>query len=200
MKKILTICMAVFTALILFVACAKKGGENESILEGLKNIDSYTSDVTIDIKNDRQTVKYSGKQYYIKNKGYRFDLGEERIFIYNGDNIYVKDLKNNTQYITENSFDEVFKIGFINECVKLIYTNEELKIKDNKTNDKNYKVVNLILPGNNKSLYEADLYINSKGIIPEYLKIYDSKHNEVIMVTYKNFNKNEEIKEEIMKK
>jgi outer membrane lipoprotein-sorting protein len=110
------------------------------------------------------------------------------VFIYKtDDNIYISDKNNGTKYVQSKDFDEVLKLCFIGEYIGLLYTNEEIKYEMKKVKDIEYSIINLFIPGNNKNINNALLYVNSKSMIPERLVIYDIKGNEKINITYTNF-------------
>ena len=54
-------------------------------------------------------------------------------------------------------------------------------------NDIEYTVINLFIPGSNKNINNALLYVNTKSMIPEKMVIYDIKGKEKIKITYTNF-------------
>lgn len=197
MKKYVIILFS-FLISFMLISCEKKVNNCEKVVEELKNIDSYSCDVQIEIRNDRQKLNYVGKEYYIKNLGYRFELGEDRIFVYKDNNIYIRDLKSGTDYSTSNDFDEVFKLSFIDEVIGLMYTNEEIKYSSKKIDEDEYVIINLKIPGNNRNITYLELYIDAKGNTPKYLKVYDKRKNEKVLIAYNNFSKNIEINEKLM--
>lgn len=46
----------------------------EKTIDYLKSLDSYSCDINMKIENDKQTINYTGKQFYDKKYGYRFEL------------------------------------------------------------------------------------------------------------------------------
>ncbi len=198
MKNKLLIVFAVCFLFLLFIAgCGKNQKSPEKIIEGLKNLDSYSCDMDMKIQNDKQVINYKGTQFYDKKAGYRFELEKNRIMIYKKNKIFIKDLKNGLKYDTDKDFDSVFKLSFIGEYIGLIYTNEKIKTSLKNINNEQYQIIHLDIPGNNKNITRCDLYINVKNEIPKYLIIYDSKNREKIKIDYSNFKCNPELKEEL---
>ncbi|MBK5239605.1 germination lipoprotein GerS-related protein [Clostridium sp.] len=174
--------------LLLVTSCNKKPKDTNDITTFLKNIESYTTEMSMDIKNDRQTINYRATQTYLRGGGYKLELNSDRVFLYKTDNnIYVSDKNSGTKYIQSKDFDEVFKLSFIGEYIGLLYTNEEIKYAIESNNGIEYTVINLFIPGNNKSINNALLYVNTKSMIPEKMIIYDVKGKEKIHITYTKF-------------
>jgi len=199
MKRSLMIFVVVMVSIsAIFVGCSKKSS-SEDIIYALKNMDSYTCDVNIDSKNDRQVVSNSGKQYYDKNVGYKFDLGSDRTFTYKNNSIYVNDIKNGSKYTTDMDFDSVYKLTFINEYIGLLYTDEQIKTSIKTKDNVQYVAINLLIPTGNRNMNTAELLVEMNTNLPKYLTIYDEKGNEKLKVTYSNFKPDVQISSEIFK-
>ena len=194
-KKLLLflIFLLVLSSTIL-TACNKKLKNTNDILAYLKNMESYTAEMSMDVKNDKQTINYKARQSYLRGGGYKLELNNSRVFIFKtDDNIYISDKNNGTKYVQSKEFDEVLKLCFIGEYIGLLYTNEEIKYEMQKINDIEYSVINLFIPGGNKNINNALLYVNCKSMLPERLIIYDVKGKEKINITYTNFLSNVKI-------
>ena len=160
---------------VLFTSCDKKQKDTNDITNYLKNMDSYTTNMNMDIKNNKQTINYKAKQSYLKGGGYKLELNKNRVFIYKADDkIYVNDKNNGRKYVQSKSFDEVYKLSFIGEYIGLLYTNEEIKYVTKNINNIEYTVINLFIPGNNKNINNGLLYVNNKSMLPEKMVIYDT--------------------------
>ncbi|MCY6957539.1 germination lipoprotein GerS-related protein [Clostridium brassicae] len=196
-KKLLllfTICL--FVAFCLY-GCGKKEVDPNRVVKSLKNLDSYTCDVDINIKNTRQDIKFECKQCYDKRYGGRLDINSDRRFIYRKNDILVNDLKNDKEYVVDRKFDSVYKLSFIKEYINLLYTNEEIKYSTQTIEDKGYQLIHLIIPGNNRNINKAIMYVNIENNLPERTTICDVKGNEVISFVYKNFTINPKLEKEI---
>lgn len=190
MKKRLLIIstLLMLLCLLLVISCNKKPKDTNDITTFLKNIESYTTQMSMDVKNERQTINYKATQSYLRGGGYKLELNGDRVFIYKtDDNIYVSDKTSGTKYIQSKDFDEVFKLSFIGEYIGLLYTNEEIKYDIETNNGIEYTVIDLFIPGSNKNINNALLYVNSKSMIPEKMIIYDIKGKEKLHITYANF-------------
>lgn len=196
-KKII-ICIMLFIFIIpVSAGCDKKAKDPEYAIDYLKDLDSYSSDVDITIINDKQTINYSGKQIYSKKNGYRFEINGERVLLYIGDKVYVKDLISSSKYSTDESMNDLYRLTFIRKYIELLYTNEEIKNKMINLQGKNYQIIELEIPGTNRNLNKAELYIDLDNLIPEKLVILDINSKANVTVVYKNFIPNLDVKPEL---
>lgn len=196
-KKII-ICIMLFIFIIpVSAGCDKKAKDQEYAIDYLKGLDSYSSDVDITIINDKQTINYSGKQIYSKKNGYRFEINGERVLLYIGDKVYVKDLISSSKYSTDESMNDLYRLTFIRKYIELLYTNEEIKNKMINLQGKNYQIIELEIPGTNRNLNKAELYIDLDNLIPEKLVILDINGKANVTVVYKNFIPNLDVKSEL---
>lgn len=198
-RKLLILC-AVFLGLVIILSGCKKSQKNPNeVTDFLKDLDSYSTDFIMEVKNDKQTIAYEGKQFYNKDLGYRLELGEDRVFIYKSDKIYVNDIKNNVKYTTDKDFDSTYKLSFINEYIMLLYTNEDIKYDFKDIEGKKYQLINLTIPGGNKEISKAVMYVDTKSYLPEWVIIYDEKDQERVKITYKNFQVSPDMKPDLFK-
>ena len=201
MKKcaILLLCFLLMLSSML-TSCDKRPKDTNDITTYLKNMDSYTTEMNMDVKNDKQTINYKAKQSYLRGGGYKLELNKNRVFIYKNDNkIYVSDKNSGTKYVQSKDFDEVFKLSFIGEYIGLLYTNEEIKYVTKTINNIEYTVIELLIPGNNKNINKALLYVNNKSMLPDKMVIYDINNKEKINITYTNFLPNVKVEPSVFK-
>lgn len=181
------ITLGILVGIIYNINGKKKVTDDNMVIDLLNEITKYRSDVTIEVKNDREKNKYNGVQFYKKNIGSKLEIDDGRVFIFKGGDINVKDNNNTKTYTIDKNFDEVLKYGFIGEYVGLIYTNEELEFQKEAINDKEYFVITTIIPGNNNNICEGSLYYSLDEHLPKKLVLFDSNHNERVVYTYDNF-------------
>ncbi|AYF53642.1 hypothetical protein G8S49_05220 [Clostridium botulinum C] len=177
----------------------KEINPNDAI-DYLKNLNSYSCDVNLHIKNSKQEIEKKCKQFYNKKFGHRLDIDDKRILLYKENDITVRDLNNNKQYKLDKNFDDVYKLSFIEEYIGLLYTNQDIESSFKTIKDREYQLINLTIPGNNRNLNKAILYVNLENNNPEKIAIYDIKGKEMLSFLYKNFIPNAEISEEVFKK
>jgi len=196
MKKcsLLFLSLLILLSSLLLISCDKKPKDTNDITTFLKNMESYTTEMNMNVKNAKQVINYKAKQSYLRGGGYKLELNKSRVFIYKPDDkIYISDKNSDTKYVQSKDFDEVFKLSFIGEYIGLLYTNEEIKYVTKNINDIEYTVIDLFIPGSNKNINKALLYVNNKKMVPDKMVIYDIKGIEKIEITYVNFIPNAEI-------
>lgn len=199
-KKLLVLFIVCVFINVCFYGCTKKDVDPNKVVQSLKDLSSYTCDLDINIKNPNQEVKLECKQFYDKQLGRRLDLNGERRFIYRKDDVLVNDLKNNRQYTLDKNFDSVYKLSFLKEYIDLLYTNQNIKHEFKTFNNKNYQLISLTIPGNNRNIHSAVMYVNRDEGIPEKTVVCDIKGNEVVSFIYKNFVPNPKLEKSIFVK
>ena len=171
---------------LINISCKKPAKNVEQVIDYIKSIESYESNVEYNIKNNKKTEVKNYKQYFQKDQGYRLELGDKRTYIYIKDEILVEDIANNAKYSLDKDFDEVYKFTFIGEYIRQLYTNEDIKYFCKKLEGKNYMVVELVITGANNNLKTAFMYINLTTNLPEKVAIFDKGGEERIVATYTN--------------
>lgn len=202
MKNKITLILFSFILIAISVlswGCKRNTKNLDDILNHLKNLKSYSANVNISIKNDRQELVYECKQFYDKIQGYRLEVGSDRVQVYKDNKIYVTDKKNGSRYVLDDDFDQTYSLSFIGKYIGLLYTNETIKYSLREIEGKSYQVIELLIPGNNRNIHRADMYINTKNYLPEKVIVYDQKNNEKILIKYNELKINEEMSGELFK-
>lgn len=198
MKKnsLLILSFLLILSSLLLTSCHKKPKDTNDIITFLKNMESYTTKMNMDVKNDKQTINYKAKQSYLRGGGYRLELNENRVFIFKTDDkIYISDKNNGVKYVQSKDFDEVLKLSFIGEYIGLLYTNEKIEYDIKTINGIEYTVIKLLIPGSNKNINKALLYVNTKSMLPARMVIYDINDKEKIEIKYTDFLPNVKIEQ-----
>jgi len=198
-KKLLILSTMALILTVLFSGCRKDNRNPNEVMDFLKSLNSYSTSYKMEIINDKQTITYVGKQYFDKKLGYRLELGEDRVFIYKDDKIYAHDKKNNSNYILEKDFDDIYKISFIKEYIKFLYTDEKIKYDFKTIDNKNLQLIHLTIPGGSREMSRAVMYVNMKTYLPEMVIVYDEKGSERRKITYNNFEANPVLDEKLFK-
>ncbi|MDF2880647.1 MAG: hypothetical protein K0R54_1204 [Clostridiaceae bacterium] len=189
-NKLSTLCVIALSTMCIFLFGCGNTKNPEEAIDYLKNLKSYKCNIVIETKNNRQSLNYEGKQYYDSNNGTRLELGDDRVLIYKGNDIFVKDLKNNSQYTTDESYDKTYKLSFIKNFVDLIYSNENIKTYYKKLDEKEYEIIELEIPGDNLNIQKAALYVSAEDYLPQWMIVYDSNYREVLRFVYTDFKTN----------
>ncbi len=189
-----------FIVFLFFItSCTReiKIQNSEQAFEYIKSLKNYASDMKITFKNNRGEESFNLKQYSSVNSTYRMDFEGYRSYIYKDDKIYVKDIKNSTEYLLDENFDEVYKYCFLNEYIKLIYSMDEvIYFKESIYEGENERVIygaRVNIPTNNLNIKYAILYLDGQKKIPIKLEIFDSKNNERVLIEYTTFDVLQEI-------
>lgn len=196
-RKVIILFLAFILGLFMFFGCTRKTKDPNKAIDFLKNLKSYTCQVSIHIKNQKQEIDTDGNQFYDSKLGHRLELNKDRIFIYNNNTIKIKDLNNNLVYSVDKDFDSVYNLGFIHEYIALLYTDEDISSSFKTIDNREYQLIRLTIPGNNQNISKSVLYINLESYFPEKLVIYDNKDNEVLSFNYNDFKPNIKIPKEM---
>ncbi|WP_461205932.1 germination lipoprotein GerS-related protein [Clostridium sp. DL1XJH146] len=199
MLKKLLLLLIIVTSLFTISSCQKIEENPEKTIENLKKIDKYICDVIITTSNDCADTTYDCRQYYDREYGQRLDLNDERIIVYGLNDIRIGDLNNGVVYSGNPDYDQVFKLSFLEEYIGLLYTNEEIEYSFIEENDTKYQLIKMDLPGNNRNLASAVMYVNLDDTIPAKIIVYDYKGNKRILYTFLKFDTEVELEEEIFK-
>ncbi|WP_315118980.1 germination lipoprotein GerS-related protein [uncultured Clostridium sp.] len=194
MKKWLWIIpVIIFIVSIPLLFYSKVSHKEEKAIDYIKNLKSYSCESNIILVNDKQAVEYNCKQYYDRKIGGRIEIGDSRVIIYKDNKAYVSDLKSNMKYTVDRDFDIIFNISMVSEYIKLMYTNEEIKISSKSIEGIEYTIVELHMPYMNRNLVKGRVYLNKDNYLPERLEILDSGNRIKVRVNYKNFIPNEDM-------
>jgi len=197
-KKLLILASAILLMFsVVGSGCKKKEKQPEDVITYLKELGTYSCDFDITVKNDKQELKYNGKQFYDQNIGYRVELGSDRTMIFKDKKIYVSDLKNGSRYVTEEEFDSLLGVTFVGKYIGLIYIDEELRTYYKTINNKKYQLIEVTIPGGIREMNKGVMYVDTEDYLPDHLIVYDVNNKEKLVVYYRNFIPNEEIKKEL---
>lgn len=197
-KSVLLILSGIILVTVIFAAaCKQRNKDAIDVINHIKDISTYSCKFEMTLKNDKQVINYSGKQFYDKKFGYRMDLGKDRVFVYKGEKVFVSDLQNGRKYTTVKDAQNVFNLSFVEEYIALLYTNEEIRSQYKTIDGKNYQLIELAIPGGIRELNKAVLYVDIHDCLPDKLIIYDVKGNEKLQVNYMEFTPNIELNKQL---
>lgn len=197
-KKILTLVLFLLPlASIILVVIYRMTAEpsNNKVIDSLRNIEMYKSDVDYIIKNSRGTEKESTTQYYSSQKGKRIDFEEDRSKIYLEDKIIIKDNISNKTYEVEEKIDYFHKIAFLDVLLSSPITSEEIKVGQEEWGDTEYIQIDCDLILTNDHLNTAKIFIDKNNKTPIGVIVYDKEGKERVRIVYTNFEKLKEIEE-----
>lgn len=193
---ILFLIIALFSSLF-FSGCKTRKMEPNEVTDFLKDMNSYSTDVSIQIKNDKQTINYNCKEFYRQDIGYRLEINQDRVMIYKNNKIYINDIKNNKKYVAKEDFDNLYSYSFIGEYIRLLYTDENVKYSYKTESGREFLLIKLIIPGGSREINNAVMYVDNKSFKPEKVIIFDDKGNEKVLVEYKKLILDEDVSENL---
>jgi len=193
MKKLLIIILVVFLC-----SCGNKQIDPNGAIDSLKNLDSYQVDIKLEIINSKEIISHSLREYSIKDKGYRFDIDGLYNLVYLNNKVTIKDIKTGRISSEDKDFEDFYCYSSLQRYIQLLYTDENIKISTEKIANEEYYVIHLILPGKNRSVAAAKLYIDKKSTVPSGISILDDKGQERIKIKYSSFIPEADVKEKIM--
>ena len=172
---------------------------NEEIIESLKNIENYKSEVEFIIKNSRDEERQDAIQYYKANLAGRIDFGEERTKIYKDDQILVKDYISNKEYTMLNSMDDLYSLSFLNKLLSYPINNDGIIEGQEEWGETEYISFTSELFFKNDTLDKVKIFIDKNQKTPIGAIVYDKNNNDRVRIVYRNFEKLKELDEELFK-
>lgn len=191
-KKLLKIFLVsipiIVIALIVFFRLTAEPS-NEEIIMGLRNIKNYTTKVDYLIVNSRGEETEETIHYFSKDFGSRIDFGEERIKIYKGDKILIKDNISNNEYEIDKDMDRFHPIAFMDRLLENPIIDGEIKEGQEEWGEREYIEFTSELFLNNEHLDKIKIFIDKNEEIPIGAIIYDEDGNDKVRIVYKEFKK-----------
>ncbi|MBQ6820667.1 MAG: hypothetical protein IJO26_05170 [Clostridium sp.] len=201
-KKLLLILLVsipviIITIVILFRLTAEP--TNEEIIQSLKDINSYTTEVEFTFKNDRGEEKQEAIQYYKKDVAGKINFGEDRSKIYKDDSILVRDNISNKEYTIDKSLDDVYSLSFINNLLSNSINSASIEEGQEEWGEIEYIAFTSDLFLENDNLNSIRIFINKQEEEPIGAIIYDKNEDERVRIVYNNFEKLKNLDEELLK-
>lgn len=197
-KKILTLVLfllpLITISLVVIYRLTSEPSASE-VINSLKNIEMYKTEVEYVIKNARGIEKEITTQYFSSLKGKRIDFGEDRSKIYLDGKIIIKDNISNKTYEVEEYIDNFHSLAFLDILLESPITSSEIKLGQEEWGDLEYIQIDCDLTLDNDHLNGVKIFIDKNNQIPIGAIIYDKQRNERVRIVYKNFEKLKEIDE-----
>ncbi|MBU5315867.1 hypothetical protein KQI30_06260 [Clostridium bornimense] len=164
--------------------------DEEDYLTKLKELNKYSTDITMTFKNDRVTDVYKGKLVFSREKGYILELDNGRRMIFNSDEIKIKDSITGDEYVRKTENDKIHKFIFLEEYIKLLYTDQKLNFTMQQENETEYLIIHLKINEENDNMKTASLWVDKGKVEPKKIVVYNKDNKESISIEYRNFDKN----------
>lgn len=203
MKRILLIFCSVFI-LIFLNGCREKTKEEEfnDIQKTFSAINNYTSIGNITVKGNKSSESFKVKHIFQKPDKYIAEIMEPKNnqgnkTIYNRDTAYMYNKKIDQYTILKQIEIPDDKILFLGYFLRNLSNVEELKIDREIIDKKEYIVIGIEIPGNNRYRAYEKLWIDKNTKLPYKLTVYDSKKSEVVKIEYEDVKYNTNIDKEL---
>ena len=199
-KLLLGLLVAIPIILIILVILFRVTAEptNEEIIESLKGIKAYKTEVEFIVKNSRDEERQDTIQYYKKDIGGRIDFGTDRTKIYKNDSILVKDNIANKEYEMEEGMDELYSLSFLNNLLSYPIDNEGINEGQEDWGDTEYIVFTSELFLKNDNLNKIKIFIDKQEKTPIGAIIYDKDNKDRVRIVYRNFEKLKDLDEGLL--
>ncbi|MEG1286810.1 germination lipoprotein GerS-related protein [Clostridium sp.] len=194
----LLICIPFISIILVVIFRLTAVPTNEEVISQLKNIKCYKTDVEYITKNSRGEETEKTTQYYSENKGARIDFGQDRVKFYKDNKITVKDNISNKEYTIEEELDILHSLAFMNNLLSYPIKDGSIKEGQEEWGEKIYIELSLELFLENDHLNTAKVFIDKKERTPIGAIIYDKEDNDRLRIIYKNFEKLEEIDNDLL--
>lgn len=200
-KLLLGLLVSIPIILIVLVIIFRVTAEptNEEIIESLKGIKAYKTEVEFIVKNSRDEERQDTIQYYKKDIGGRIDFGTDRTKIYKAGSILVKDNIANKEYTMEESMDELYSLSFVDKLLSYPIDNEGINEGQEEWGDTEYIVFTSELFIKNDSLNKIKIFIDKQEKTPIGAIIYDKDNKDRVRIVYRNFEKLKDLDEGLLK-
>lgn len=199
-KLLLGLLVSIPIILIILVILFRVTAEptNEEIIESLKGIKAYKTEVEFVVKNSRDEERQDTIQYYKQDIGGRIDFGTDRTKIYKDGSILVKDNIANKEYTMEDGMDELYSLSFVNKLLSYSIDNEGISEGQEEWGDTEYIVFTSELFLKNDNLNKIKIFIDKQEKIPIGAIIYDKENKDRVRIVYRNFEKLKDLDEELL--
>lgn len=187
MKKILMILLFILLVSTFLCGCSLTIDRGDKIIKKVEKTKDYGYNITINFINDRGTMQEKGKGIFSKGKENVVNFENGKTIIWAGDKVFIKNDGNGINYTEEQGADAVYRYVFPKEYIKKIKARDGKKYFFKASGGKEYLIVEILIPSENKNLYRGIMYIDVSSYLPEKIKILDKQGKDRVVVEYQNF-------------
>lgn len=160
----------------------------EEILEEMFSLETYETEVTYDVKNDRGQFQEKGRIYYDKEIGTKIVL-DDREQVFKDDKIIINYFKDEKTYEVSEGYDEFYRFMFINKLKDICNQEHNITYKWNDENEKSEIILELKDLNGNENFEREILKIDAKKKVPKEAIIYGRENSESVVIRFDNFSK-----------
>ena len=202
MKRILLI-VSFIIIMISLTSCKEITKEEEfnNIQKTLNSISTYECKAEITIVGNKSSKDYKVYHKFKKPNKYIAEIiapedNKGNKTMYNGKQVYLYNKSINQYEILKSYNITEEKMLFLGYFLRNLNMAEEVEIDEEKVEDKDYIIIKLDIPGNNKYRVYEKLWVDKKTHIPYKLVIFDEKDKETVNVVYKDIEYNKDIQDD----
>jgi outer membrane lipoprotein-sorting protein len=182
--------------IVCLISSACEGKASEKTIEDVKRelltMEAYSCDVTMKITNNKSTMEYKMKHLYKAPSRYRIEVAEPQdlkgqTIIYDGKEawVYHPDIK--THLKMESFDDSVQHDAFVGSFIYYFKLLDRAKLEKVKLQNKEYYVLELEIPEDNKYMCKEKLWIEIENSKPYKIEIYGKDNTITAQVLFDNF-------------
>jgi outer membrane lipoprotein-sorting protein len=190
--------------ILLIVGCAPKTKEDllYEAQKKLNKMESYSCQVEITVKGNKNPEKYIMKQWFKKPNKYKLEvIGPKdlqgKITIGNGQKAWIYHPGIKQVWMMEEFLNSKEQNMFLGYFLRNSLNSEEVKGNIETLEEKDYITIDTEIPGNHVYYHKERLWINLEHLEPYLLEVFDIKGEKRIEVKYSDFQYNPKIEEEM---
>ncbi len=190
----------------IVLGCAPKSDEAlfYGIQKQIHKMNSYSCEVEIYVKGNKNEQKYLMKQWFQKPNRYRLEVVSPeslkgKTTISNGIKTWIYHPGIDQTWVTrdfENSKEQNMFLGYF---IKNYLNSEDANVYQKKFKGKNYLIIETIIPGNHMYYHKENLWMDLETKKPFLLQVFDAHEELKIEVRYNRFQYNPDLKGDFFK-
>lgn len=203
MKKAILLLFISF--IMLFSGCKEKiVSDYDKVHDKIINMDSYFCEADVKYISSKSENTFTIKQYCKMSGEYRIEtISPEEvngcIILFDGNMIWQYNKKIDSK-ISVNTPDKPERSEILlSSFVKNYVNSQDVAVETANIDAERATVLEAKIPGNFKYCSSEKLWVDNKTLMPLQLIIYDTDGKERIIVTYKNFEFNPKIEDDLFK-
>ncbi|MDE4543470.1 outer membrane lipoprotein carrier protein LolA [Thermoanaerobacterium sp. R66] len=192
MRRLLFVLLLILT--IFLSGCIKKSHLDvpSNVKKTIQSLKSYTSDVEVQLNNNKNIKRYTMKQFY-KNGKYRMEIYDEsnkpdKVIVYDGNRSYVYFSKINQTFIEDDS-ENIPAYSMFSSFIDNFKKAGEIK----ESEDGEFYQIDVPILNGNTFMYSESVEFSKKDYKPVSMKIYDINGKVFAEMKYANFVYNPEL-------
>ena len=174
----------------------------EKIIQMLSEMQTYKSEATVQYISNKNSNSYRTIQYAKISGEYRIEVASPEqsvgnITVFDGTTISQFNARNSGRVFVLAREDMARSEIFVTSFIRNYLESEETSVSVGSFDDGKCTILEVALPGDHPYLATAKLWVDNRTLVPVKLVISDREGGERVIVTYRNFEYNIELANEI---